>query len=60
MKTDFGLRDTGNGRHLNVDDGWSEVVVRFDHATPKEAPYMYHFHIPEHEDCSVMGQFAVG
>ena len=33
--------------------------VRFDHAAPSDAPYMYHCHILEHEDCGMMGQFTV-
>lgn len=44
---------------VHVEDGWSEVLVRFDHAAPKDAPYMYHCHILEHEDCGMMGQFTV-
>ena len=38
---------------------WSEVLVRFDYDAPKGAPYMYHCHILEHEDCGMMGQFTV-
>lgn len=38
---------------------WSEVLVRFDYDAPKHAPYMYHCHILEHEDCGMMGQFTV-
>ena len=38
---------------------WSEVLVRFEHNAPKTAPYMYHCHILEHEDCGMMGQFTV-
>ena len=44
---------------VHVQDGWSEVLVRFDYSAPKEAPYMYHCHILEHEDCGMMGQFTV-
>lgn len=44
---------------VHVQDGWSEVLVRFDHAAPDRAPYMYHCHILEHEDCGMMGQFTV-
>ena len=45
---------------VHVDgDQWSEVLVRFDYDAPKEAPYMYHCHILEHEDCGMMGQFTV-
>ncbi|GIT93222.1 Blue copper oxidase CueO [Jannaschia pagri] len=44
---------------VHVEDGWSEVLVRFDHPAPAQAPYMYHCHILEHEDCGMMGQFTV-
>jgi len=45
---------------VHVDEGWSEVLVRFDYDAPDDAPYMYHCHILEHEDCGMMGQFTVG
>ena len=45
---------------VHVEEGWSEVLVKFDHAAPANAPYMYHCHILEHEDCGMMGQFTVG
>lgn len=45
---------------VHVEEGWSEVLVKFDHAAPADAPYMYHCHILEHEDCGMMGQFTVG
>ncbi|MBO9464957.1 multicopper oxidase domain-containing protein [Tropicibacter sp. R15_0] len=45
---------------VHVEEGWSEVLVRFDYEAPKDAPYMYHCHILEHEDCGMMGQFTVG
>ncbi|MEM6303493.1 MAG: multicopper oxidase domain-containing protein [Pseudomonadota bacterium] len=44
---------------VHVEDGWSEVLVRFDYDAPETAPYMYHCHILEHEDCGMMGQFTV-
>lgn len=44
---------------VHVNEGWSEVLVKFDHAAPDHAPYMYHCHILEHEDCGMMGQFTV-
>jgi FtsP/CotA-like multicopper oxidase with cupredoxin domain len=44
---------------VHVDEGWSEILVRFDYDAPAEAPYMYHCHILEHEDCGMMGQFSV-
>lgn len=44
---------------VHVEEGWSEVLVRFDHEATKDAPYMYHCHILEHEDCGMMGQFTV-
>ena len=45
---------------VHVEEGWSEVLVRFDYPAPADAPYMYHCHILEHEDCGMMGQFTVG
>lgn len=45
---------------VHVNDGnWSEVLVRFDYDALADAPYMYHCHILEHEDCGMMGQFTV-
>lgn len=44
---------------VHVEEGWSEVLVRFDYEAPQDAPYMYHCHILEHEDCGMMGQFTV-
>ena len=44
---------------VHVEEGWSEVLVTFEHDAPAEAPYMYHCHILEHEDCGMMGQFTV-
>ena len=44
---------------VHVEEGWSEVLVRFDYDAPSDAPYMYHCHILEHEDCGMMGQFTV-
>ncbi|MDA5557668.1 multicopper oxidase domain-containing protein [Shimia sp. MMG029] len=44
---------------VHVEEGWSEVLVSFDHEAPEDAPYMYHCHILEHEDCGMMGQFTV-
>ncbi|MBF2760869.1 MAG: multicopper oxidase domain-containing protein [Ectothiorhodospiraceae bacterium AqS1] len=41
------------------DDGWSEIIVRFDHLADDRTPYMYHCHILEHEDRGMMGQFTV-
>nr|WP_247748059.1 multicopper oxidase domain-containing protein [Ruegeria sp. R13_0] len=45
---------------VHVENEWSEVLVRFDHPATDNAPYMYHCHILEHEDCGMMGQFTVG
>ncbi|MDP5218126.1 multicopper oxidase domain-containing protein [Ruegeria sp. 2205SS24-7] len=45
---------------VHVENEWSEVLVRFDHPATSDAPYMYHCHILEHEDCGMMGQFTVG
>lgn len=44
---------------VHVEDGWSEVLVRFNYDAPENTPYMYHCHILEHEDCGMMGQFTV-
>lgn len=44
---------------VHVEDGWSEVLVRFDYEATADTPYMYHCHILEHEDCGMMGQFTV-
>ncbi|MEO1678242.1 MAG: multicopper oxidase domain-containing protein [Pseudomonadota bacterium] len=44
---------------VHVDEGWSEVLVTFNYDAPANAPYMYHCHILEHEDCGMMGQFTV-
>lgn len=41
------------------DDGWSEIVVQFNHLATDQYPYMYHCHILEHEDRGMMGQFTV-
>lgn len=42
-----------------VQEGWSEVLVQFNHDADEATPYMYHCHILEHEDCGMMGQFIV-
>lgn len=44
---------------VHVEEGWSDVLIKFDYEASKEAPYMYHCHILEHEDCGMMGQFTV-
>lgn len=44
---------------VHVEEGWSEVLVQFNYDAPGDAPYMYHCHILEHEDCGMMGQFSV-
>ena len=44
---------------VHVENGASEVLVKFDYEAPEDAPYMYHCHILEHEDCGMMGQFTV-
>jgi len=44
---------------VRVENGWSEVLVKFDHEAKADTPYMYHCHILEHEDCGMMGQFTV-
>jgi blue copper oxidase len=35
-----------------------ELLIRFDQPA-RTAPFMYHCHIPEHEDNGMMGQFSV-
>ena len=44
---------------VHAQDGVAEILVRFDYEAPDHAPYMYHCHILEHEDCGMMGQFTV-
>lgn len=44
---------------VHVQDGIAEILVRFDHEASPNAPFMYHCHILEHEDCGMMGQFTV-
>lgn len=44
---------------VHVEEGWSDVLVQFNYDAPSDAPYMYHCHILEHEDCGMMGQFTV-
>ena len=44
---------------VHVQEGVAEILVRFDHEAPDHAPFMYHCHILEHEDCGMMGQFTV-
>ncbi|MCH2249865.1 MAG: multicopper oxidase domain-containing protein [Cognatishimia sp.] len=44
---------------VHVEEGWSEILVQFNYDAPSDAPYMYHCHILEHEDCGMMGQFTV-
>ena len=50
------------------DAGWKDTVwvnrstefmVRFDYEATEQYPYMYHYHILEHEDMGMMGQFTV-
>ena len=40
-------------------DGQLELLMQFEKPAPASAPYMYHCHILEHEDGSMMGQFSV-
>lgn len=49
-----GWKDT-----VHVEGGRSEVLVRFDHAAPKEHAYMAHCHLLEHEDTGMMLGFTV-
>jgi blue copper oxidase len=39
--------------------GFSEILVRFPHPAGRDAPYMAHCHILEHEDSGMMTQFTV-
>ena len=64
----FRIVTTGGGAPQPEESGWKdthpingqlEIIVRFDHEAPREAPYMYHCHILEHEDSGMMGQFTV-
>jgi len=41
------------------DDDSVKLAVQFDTHTDPETPYMYHCHIPRHEDNGMMGQFLV-
>ena len=49
-----GWKDT-----VNVYGARSEVLVKFDHAAPKEHAYMAHCHLLEHEDTGMMLGFTV-
>jgi len=50
-----GLKDT-----VVVDPGETvRLLVKFEHYSDPEQPYMYHCHILEHEDAGMMGQFTV-
>ena len=40
-------------------NGRAEIAVRFTRPAGKEAPFMYHCHILEHEDAGMMGHFTV-
>ena len=50
-----GLKDTV----LVNPDERVRILIRFDHYSDPDAPYMYHCHILEHEDAGMMGQFTV-
>ncbi len=51
--------EEGGWKDTALISGQLEIIVRFDHPAPKEAPYMFHCHILEHEDSGMMGQFMV-
>lgn len=53
------LQDRGWKDVVVIDEGVTEVIMKFDHEATKEHPYMYHCHILEHEDAGMMGQFTV-
>jgi blue copper oxidase len=50
-----GLKDTIRVRPRET----VRLIMRFEHYTDPETPYMYHCHMLEHEDRGMMGQFVV-
>ncbi|MEM8500308.1 MAG: multicopper oxidase domain-containing protein [Pseudomonadota bacterium] len=42
-----------------VDEGVTDIIMKFDFEATDQHPYMYHCHILEHEDAGMMGQFTV-
>jgi cuproxidase len=36
----------------------AELLVAFNQPATREDPFMYHYHILEHEDAGLMGQYA--
>lgn len=40
-------------------EGEASLLVRFDQPAGRQAPFMFHCHILEHEDAGMMGQFTV-
>ncbi len=68
--TSFQIVDRGGLPLPEQERGWKDVVMvrpgetvrviaRFDQPAGKDAPFMYHCHILEHEDNGMMGQFTV-
>lgn len=53
-EADRGWKDT-----VDVNEGVTEVLLKFDVPADKQYPFMYHCHILEHEDSGMMGQFTV-
>lgn len=51
--------DTGWKDTVEVDWGWTELIMKFEHEANDQFPFMYHCHILEHEDGGMMGQFTV-
>lgn len=51
---DQGWKDT-----VDVNEGVTEVLLKFDVPADRQYPFMYHCHILEHEDAGMMGQFTV-
>lgn len=51
---DRGWKDT-----VDVNEGVTEVLLKFDVPADRQYPFMYHCHILEHEDAGMMGQFTV-
>jgi bilirubin oxidase len=51
---DKGWKDT-----VDIDEGVTEVLLKFKVTASEQYPFMYHCHILEHEDAGMMGQFSV-
>lgn len=51
--------ESGGWKDTVLIDGEAELLMVFNAPAPKDAPYMFHCHILEHEDAGMMGQFSV-